>query len=63
MGMLIEGKWTAQRRAERNVAGAFVRADTRFRDWITADGSSGFKADKVAITFTSPPPARGPTGR
>ena len=45
MGMLIEGKWTAQRRAERNVAGAFVRADTRFRDWITADGSSGFKAD------------------
>ena len=45
MGMLIEGRWTAQRCAERNFAGAFVRVDTRFRDWITADGSSGFKAE------------------
>lgn len=25
--------------------GAFEREDSRFRDWVTADGSSGFKAE------------------
>src|SRR6266849_1803357 len=43
MGMLIEGKWTDRRPAE--VAGRFVRPESQFRNFITADGSSGFKAE------------------
>jgi putative glutathione S-transferase len=52
MGMLVEGKWDKQaKRDPRLVDGRFVRADARFRNWITADGSpgpsgeGGFKAE------------------
>ena len=44
MGMLIKGAWTPDDRGKTK-AGRFVRAETQFRDWITADGSSGFKAE------------------
>src|SRR5256885_15206384 len=43
MGMLIDGKWADRRPAE--VAGRFVRPESEFRGFITADGSSGFKAE------------------
>jgi len=43
MGMLIDGKWSDRRPAE--VAGRFVRPDSQFRNFITADGSSGFNAE------------------
>src|SRR2546421_10338596 len=43
MGMLVNGKWTDRRPAE--VAGRFVRPESQFRDFITADGSSGFRAE------------------
>src|SRR6184192_211226 len=43
MGMLIEGKWTERRPAE--VAGRFVRPESQFRGFVTADGSSGFRAE------------------
>ncbi|HWT31537.1 MAG TPA: glutathione S-transferase family protein [Propylenella sp.] len=50
MGVLVEGKW--QDRAEPKPAGgAFVRAASRFRNWVTVDGSpgptgeGGFKAE------------------
>jgi putative glutathione S-transferase len=43
MGMLINGKWTDQRPAA--VAGRFVRPESQFRKFVTADGSSGFKAE------------------
>jgi len=43
MGMLIDGKWTDQRPAD--VAGRFIRPESQFRNVITADGSSGFKAE------------------
>src|SRR5689334_23933498 len=43
MGMLIEGRWTDRRPAE--VAGRFVRPESQFRGVVTADGSSGFKAE------------------
>ena len=44
MGMLIDGHWEDQPLvvAER---GKFVRRDSSFRNWITADGASGFKAE------------------
>jgi putative glutathione S-transferase len=36
MGMLVDGKWTDPDRQE--TGGRFVRTDTVWRDWITADG-------------------------
>nr|WP_227501549.1 glutathione S-transferase family protein [Synechocystis sp. PCC 7509] len=44
MGVLKDGKWIAQRDQE-DEQGKFVRPSTTFRDRITSDGSSGFKAE------------------
>ncbi len=43
-GMMIEGKWTSGWR-ERNQSGQFNPMPTTFRNHVTADGSSGFKAE------------------
>jgi putative glutathione S-transferase len=46
MGVLIEGAWRdGELPQETGTGGEFRRADSRFRDRITADGSSGFKAE------------------
>jgi putative glutathione S-transferase len=45
LGMLIDGKWVTDREQE-DKQGKFVRPSTTFRNWITADGSSGFKAER-----------------
>ncbi len=45
MGMLVDGKWIADGPDPRHKAGRFLRADTQFRDRITADGGSGFAAE------------------
>ena len=45
MGMLVDGKWVQDGPDPRYRQGAFVRADTQFRDWITADGSSEHPAE------------------
>ena len=46
MGMVIDGKWIDDDEKFRNpTGGAFVRAESVWRDAITADGSSGFKAE------------------
>ena len=46
MGFLIEGVWGEEEFAqETGNRGDFRRVDSRFRDRITADGSSGFKAE------------------
>ena len=46
MGMLLDGIWRDQDPiAETGRAGNFQRVDSVFRDRITADGSSGFKAE------------------
>ncbi len=46
MGMLLDGAWHDQDpAAETGKAGNFQRVDSIFRDRITADGSSGFKAE------------------
>lgn len=44
LGVLIDGKWVSEREQE-DEGGRFVRPSTTFRDTITADGSSGFKAE------------------
>jgi putative glutathione S-transferase len=46
MGVLIEGTWRDQELPqESGQDGEFQRADSRFRERVTADGSSGFKAE------------------
>ncbi len=51
MGILIEGKWHDQWYDTKSHKGRFVRNESQFRNWITADGSagptgnSGFKAE------------------
>lgn len=42
-GMMVEGEWKTQRQWQ-NTDGRFVRSETSFRGWITADGSSGYPA-------------------
>src|SRR6186713_3095359 len=46
MGVLIDGKWTdGELPQETGADGQFRRVDSAFRDRITADGSSDFKAE------------------
>ena len=46
MGVLIEGAWREEELAqETSSAGEFKRVESAFRDRITADGSSGYKAE------------------
>ena len=46
MGVLIDGEWRDEELPqELGQTGEFRRADSRFRDRITADGSSGFRAE------------------
>ena len=46
MGYLLDGKWVdGNPPAETGKAGTFERIDSVFRDRITADGSSGYKAE------------------
>jgi putative glutathione S-transferase len=44
MGMLVDGVWRDVWYDTRMSDGAFVRAESAFRDRVTADGSSGFHA-------------------
>jgi len=44
LGQLINGKWQTEW-TERNETGQFQRMPTKFHNWVTADGSSGFKAE------------------
>ncbi len=44
LGMMVDGKWTTEW-TERDQTGKFNRMPTKFRHWITADGSGGFKAE------------------
>src|SRR3712207_4486809 len=42
--MLVEGEWRTERQRQ-DEEGRFVRAETSFRNSVTADGSSGYKAE------------------
>lgn len=52
MGLLIEGQWHDQWYDTSSTGGRFVRKDSQFRNWVTADGSAGptgtggFKAER-----------------
>ena len=46
MGVLINGRWSEERLPqETGKSGEFLRAESVFRKFITADGSSGYKAE------------------
>ncbi len=45
MGLLIDGVWQDQWYDTKKTGGRFVRQSSQFRDFVTADGSSGFKAE------------------
>jgi putative glutathione S-transferase len=42
--MFVNGEWKTERQW-KNTDGRFVRSKTSFRNWISADGSSGFSAE------------------
>ncbi len=61
MGMLIDGKWTTGGQAPATSDGRFVRAESKFRNWITADGApedGGFKAEpgryRLYVSYACP---------
>ena len=45
MGLLVDGKWQDDWYDTEKTGGRFKREEAVFRNWITADGSSGFKAE------------------
>lgn len=45
MGMLVDGEWTNVWYDTKSSDGRFVRPRTKFRERVTADGSSGFPAE------------------
>jgi glutathionyl-hydroquinone reductase len=59
MGILVDGKWRDEDLPqETGNAGNFQRIDSVFRDRVTADGSSGFKAEAgryhLYVAYTCP---------
>src|SRR3569832_2919387 len=44
MGMLVDGKWTTAWYDTKESGGAFLRPETQFRGWVSADGTTGFPA-------------------
>ena len=45
MGLLIDGVWHEQGHDTRASGGRFVRSASQFRNWVSADGGTGFKAE------------------
>jgi putative glutathione S-transferase len=41
MGLLVDGVWQEERHEVRTQGGRFIRPTTRFRNWVTEDGSPG----------------------
>jgi putative glutathione S-transferase len=58
MGLLIDGEWRDKWYDTESTGGRFVRSEAAFRDRITADGSSGFKAESgryhLYVSFACP---------
>ena len=51
MGMLVDGKWTEDDGASMHTGGRYDRKPSTFRDRVSADGSSGFKAESGRYTL------------
>jgi putative glutathione S-transferase len=46
MGLLIEGQWSDQWYDTENNKGQFIRSESKFRNWISRDGETGYRAEK-----------------
>jgi putative glutathione S-transferase len=55
MGMLVNGVWHDNDPLPADGAGRFVRPDSIFRDRVTRDGSSGFKAEAGRYQLVTAP--------
>jgi glutathionyl-hydroquinone reductase len=55
MGMLVEGRWQDEDPPANATDGRFVRVDSKFRDRVTRDGSSGFKAEPGRYLLVTAP--------
>jgi len=68
MGHMMNGRWVDDDRITADVRGAFVRADSQFRNWVTPDGSAGpsgsdgFKPSRDVIIFSFRTIVRGRIG-
>lgn len=45
MGKLVDGQWVDQWYDTKSTGGKFVRKDSQFRNWVTADGAPGPSGD------------------
>jgi glutathionyl-hydroquinone reductase len=45
MGFMLDGQWNNDDQIPSDARGHFIRADSRFRHWITPDGSAGPSGD------------------
>ena len=45
MGLLVDGQWQDKWYDTKRTGGRFQRSESQFRNWITADGEDGFKAE------------------
>ncbi len=45
MGLLVDGQWHDQWYDTESTGGRFIREDSQFRNWISADGETGFRAE------------------
>jgi glutathionyl-hydroquinone reductase len=55
MGMLVNGTWFDEDPPTAAADGSFVRLDSTFRDRVTRDGSSGFKAEPGRYVLVTAP--------
>jgi glutathionyl-hydroquinone reductase len=62
MGMLVNGIWFDDD-PPAGSGGQFLRPDSSFRDRVTRDGSSGFKAEAGRYQLVTAHRARGRIGR
>src|SRR6266542_3844622 len=45
MGLVVNGMWCDEGSDATTTNGRYVRSHSQFRNWVTADGSSGFPAE------------------
>jgi len=46
MGLLVDGLWQDKWYDTKSNNGQYIRKESQFRNWVTKDGQSGFKAEK-----------------
>jgi len=46
MGLLVDGLWQDKWYDTKSNNGQYIRKESQFRNWVTKDGLSGFKAEK-----------------